>query len=136
MKNLSVHPGRSVHLTSKDLGPKTKLVPSGQYEPAGVSFSPSIRGALEGVPYFYNVSGSDSASSKDWEERKKWAKRKSIWTVYTPVRTRKAIVPKTIDDYGRTKERRVLGKIQVRRLGKIKVGVKGSKWTYKWVEKE
>ncbi len=27
--------------------------------PSGVSFAPTVKKALEGVPYFYNVSGSD-----------------------------------------------------------------------------
>ena len=128
-----VYPNKAVHLTRVDLGDKGVLRPSGKYTPKGVSFSPTVRTALEGLTYFYNVSGGDKAAGVDWKERKKWAEKKSEWNVYTPVRKRRAVIPSTIDDYGRTRERRVKGKILVRKMGTVKVEVKNNQWTYRWL---
>ena len=130
-----VYPDRSVHITAEELGEKVILKPSGKYEPKGVSFSPTIKQALEGVPYFYNVAGADKPKTIHWDERKKWARRKSKWNVYTPTRKRKAIVPSTIDDFARTGERRVLGKVEVKKMGIISVGVKNNRWVYDWKNK-
>ena len=124
-----VYPDRSVHITRQDLGDKTRLHPSKGYAPKGVSFAPTIRNALEGVPFYY------TRKSKDWKRRRKFVKDGDEWNVYTPVRKRIAITPKTIDDYKRTRERRVLSKIRAKRIGKIKVKVGNNKWEYKWIKK-
>ena len=129
-----VYPSKSVHITQKDLGKKVTLRGSKDYTPKGVSFSPTIKKALEAVPYFYNVSGENKPRRKDWKERKKWAKKSSEWNVYTPVRKRKAIRPTTADDLRRTGERRVLDKVEAKKIGRIKVGVGNNKWVYKWIE--
>ena len=128
-----VYPNRSVHITPQDLGKRPTIRPSKKYSPTGVSFSPTIKKSLEGVPYFYNVSGKEKPKRKDWVERKKWANRKPIWNVYTPSRKRSAIIPTTIDDFKRTGERRVLDKVKAKRIGKVKVDVKNNKWTYSWL---
>ena len=128
-----VYPSRSVHITRKNLGKRVTLKPSKKYVPSGVSFAPTVKKALEGVPYFYNVSGSDKPRRKDWKQRSKWAKKATNWNVYTPVRKRKAIIPKTIDDFSRTGERRVTDKVKARKVGTVKVSVKNNKWNYKWV---
>ena len=133
MKQEYVYPGKSFHITPTDLGKRVKLKRSKVAKPAGVSFSPSIRKALEAVPYFYNVSGSDRPKRSDWKERKRWADKKRKWNVYTPVRKRKAVIPKTIDDFGRTGERRVLGKVNAKKIGTVQVSVKNNKWDYKWL---
>ena len=128
-----VYPNKSFHITPKELGKKVTLRKNKTYTPEGVSFSPTVKKALEGVPYFYNVSGNDKPSKKDWRERDKWANEKSEWNVYTPVRKRKAIIPATIDDFKRTGERRVLDKVKTKKIGRIKVSVKNNKWMYKWL---
>lgn len=133
MKQEYIYPNKSIHITPKDLGKKVVLHKSKRAKPAGVSFAPSIKKALESVPYFYNVAGADKPRRKDWKERKKWADKKSKWNVYTPIRKRKAVIPKTIDDFSRTGERRVLGKVSVRKLGTIQVSVNNNKWGYKWL---
>jgi hypothetical protein len=129
MKQEYVYPGKSVHITPKDLGKKVKLKPSSGYLPKGVSFSPSIKKALDAVPYFYKIKLTQSA----WKLRKGWAEKKRKWNVYTPVRKRKAVIPKTIDDFGRTGERRVLGKVNAKKIGTVQVSVKNNKWDYKWL---
>ncbi len=129
-----IFPSRSVHITREELGKRPLLHTSKKYTPHGVSFSPTVKKALEGVQYFYNVSGKDKPKRKDWAERKKWAKKKTVWNVYTPTRKRKAVIPSTIDDFSRTGERRVLGKVQAKKIGSIKVDVKNNKWDYKWLK--
>ena len=133
--NEYVYPNKSVHITAEDLGERVVLKPSGNYEPKGVSFSPTIKQALEGVPYFYNVSGKDKPKVAHWNERKKWAKRKNKWNVYTPTRKRKAVVPSTIDDFKRTGERRVLDKVEAKKMGTVVVSVKNNQWVYGWENK-
>ncbi len=128
-----VYPNRSVHITRKDLGKRVKLRPSKGYTPSGVSFAPTVRNALEGVPFYYNRTGTEKIRRKDWDERKKFVKQGSEWNVYTPVRRRSAIIPKTIDDFKRTRERRVLSKVEVKRVGRIKVKVGNNKWEYRWL---
>ena len=126
-KEIFIYPSRSVHITRSDLGKVVKLKVSKDYKPQGVSFSPTVRGALEGVPFYY------TRNSKDWSRRKKWLKEGSLWYVYTPTKKYKAIIPE-VDDYSRTRERRVLSKVEAKRLGKIKVGISSDKWTYKWLK--
>jgi len=128
-----IYPSRSVHITQKDLGKKTVLRKSKNTEPKGVSFSPTIKKALDAVPFYYNRYGTEKIRRKDWQEREKFVKEGSEWNVYTPVRKRKAVVPKTIDDFKRTGERRVLDKVQVKKIGRIKVRVNRNKWDYKWI---
>jgi hypothetical protein len=122
-----VYPNRSVHITRRDLGNKTKLRPSKEYTPEGVSFAPTVRHSLEGVPFYY------TKKSKDWKRRRKFVKEGDEWNVYTPVRKRVAVVPSTISDFKRTRERRVLSKVAVKKIGRIKVKVGNNKWEYKWV---
>ena len=133
MKQEYVYPNKSVHITPLDLGKKVVLKRSKVAKPAGVSFAPSIKKALEAVPYFYNVTGTDKPRRSDWRERKKWADKNNKWNVYTPVRKRRAVIPKTIDDFSRTGERRVLGKVKAKKIGTVKVSVKNNKWDYKWL---
>ncbi len=128
-----VYPNKSVHITPLDLGKKVVLRKSKIAKPAGVSFSPSIKKALEAVPYFYNVSGDDKPRRQDWKQRKKWANKKSKWNVYTPTRKRKAVIPSAIDDFNRTGERRVLSKVKAKKIGTVQVSVKNNKWDYKWL---
>lgn len=122
-----INPSRSIHLTRKDLGKEVKLRPSKGYIPEGVSFSPTVRNALEGVPFYY------TRKSKDWKRRRQFVKEGDEFTVYTPTRKRAAIIPSTADDIKRTRERRVLGKVRVRKMGRIKVRVDNNKWEYKWL---
>ena len=103
------------------------LKPSKGYEPEGVSFAPTIRHALEGVPYYY------TRKTKDWKRRRGFVKEGNEWNVYTPVRKRVAAIPHTIDDFKRTRERRVLSKIKAKRIGKIRVKVGDNRWEYKWI---
>jgi hypothetical protein len=128
-----VYPSKSVHITQKDLGKRTVLRTSKNTRPVGVSFSPSVKKALEGVPFYYNRLGTEKMRQKDWKERKAFVKEGSEWNVYTPVRKRKAVVPATIDDFHRTGERRVLSKVQAKKIGRVKVRVAGNKWAYKWI---
>ena len=128
-----VYPSKSVHITQRDLGKKPVLRPSKSYSPTGVSFAPSVKKALEAVPLYHNRHGNEKVRPKDWQERKKWANKSGEWNVYTPVRKRKAVVPATIDDFHRTGERRVLSKVQAKKIGRVKVRVTGNKWAYKWI---
>ena len=128
-----VYPSKSVHITQKDLGKKPVLRTSKNTRPVGVSFSPTVKKALEGVPFYYNRLGTEKIRRKDWSERKKFVKEGSEWNVYTPVRKRKAVIPATIDDFHRTGERRVLNKVQAKKIGRIKVWVGRNKWEYRWI---
>jgi hypothetical protein len=128
-----VYPSKSVHITQKNLGKKVILRPSKTYTPVGVSFAPTVKKALEAVPLYHNRHGNEHLRRKDWIERQKWVNKSSEWNVYTPVRKRKAMIPSTIDDFKRTGERRVLGKVQSKKIGRIKVQVKNNKWMYKWL---
>ncbi len=130
-----VKPSRSIHITQKNLGNKVVLRKSKKYQPVGVSFSPTIRNALNGVPFYYNRSGTENVRRKDWKERKKFVKECNTWYVYTPTRTRKAVIPDTIDDYERTRERRVLDNVKAKRIGKIKVRVGRNRWEYEWIDR-
>ncbi len=127
-----VFPHRYFHITQHDLGEKAILKPSGEYKPAGVSFSPSIRGCLEGVPFYYNRNGNERIRRKDWKERKDFAREGNTWHVYTPIKRTEAIIPDTIDDFERTRERRVLHHIPVTRIGIITVTCLNNKWEYQW----
>lgn len=122
-----VYPSRSVHITRQNLGDRTRLSPSKGYVPKGVSFSPTIRNALEGVPYYY------TRKRKDWKRRRRFVKEGDEWNVYTPVRKRIAVIPSTIEDYKRTRERRVLSRIKARRIGRIRVKVGRNRWKYQWI---
>lgn len=134
MKKEYVYPSRSVHITQKDLGKKVILRKSKVAYPKGVSFAPTVKKALEAVPYFYNVSGENKPRRKDWQERKKWANKSSEWNVYTPTRKRRAMIPSaTAQDTKRTGERRVLGKVEAKKIGKIRVNVGNNKWVYEWI---
>jgi hypothetical protein len=128
-----VYPSKSVHITRKDLGKKVVLRPSKSYSPVGVSFAPTVKKALEAVPIYHNRHGKEKLRPEDWQERKKWANKSSEWNVYTPIRKRKAVIPSTIDDFHRTGERRVLNKVEAKKIGRIKVRVSGNKWVYKWI---
>lgn len=130
-----VYPDKSVHITPKDLGNRPTLHPNKKYTPKGVSFSPTIKRSLEGVPYFYNVAGKEKPKRQDWVERKRWAGKKRTWNVYTPIRKRAAVIPTTIDDFKRTGERRVLDKVKAKRMGKVRVDVKNNKWEYQWLKR-
>ncbi len=123
-----IYPNKSIHLTQKDLGERTELKTSSDYIPKGVSFAPTVRQALEGVPDYYT-------NTKDWERRRKFVEEEDEWNVYTPIRKRTAITPESISDYKRTGERRVLSNVIVKRIGKIKVKVGNNKWEYHWIEK-
>lgn len=123
-----VYPSRSVHITMRDLGGKVRLRPSKGYTPSGVSFSPTVKHALEGVPYYYT-------GKKDWTRRRHFVKEGNEWNVYTPVRKRIAVIPSTIGDYKRTKERRVLSKVDAKLIGRIKVKVGNNRWEYQWVKR-
>jgi hypothetical protein len=112
-----VYPNKSVHLTKENLGEIVELRTSDDYVPAGVSFSPTIKQALEGIPSYY------TKETKDWKRRRKFVKEENEFNVYTPVRKQKAIIPQSIDDFKRTGERRVLNNIKTKRIGKIKVKV-------------
>jgi hypothetical protein len=128
-----VYPSKSVHITQKDLGKNPVLRISKNTRPKGVSFSPTVKKALEGVPFYYNRLGTEKLRRKDWKERKEFVKEGSEWNVYTPVRKRKAVVPATIDDFHRTGERRVLSKVRAKKIGRIKVRVSKNKWAYQWI---
>jgi hypothetical protein len=122
-----VYPNRYVHITRKDLGKRVKLRKSKGFTPSGVSFAPTVRNALEGVPFYYTNNG-------DWKRRRRFVKEGNEWNVYTPVRKRKAVIPSTIDDFKRTRERRVLSKVDVKKIGKIKVKVGNNRWEYHWIK--
>ena len=128
-----VYPSKSVHITQKELGKKVVLRPSKNTRPVGVSFAPTVKKALEAVPTYHNRHGTEKIRRKDWDERSKWVKTKNEWNVYTPVRKRKAVIPSTIDDFHRTGERRVLGKVQAKKIGRVKVKVVNNRWGYTWV---
>lgn len=127
-RKVYVHPGRSVHITRKDLGDRPTIYPSKDYLPEGVSLAPTIRHALEGVPFYY------TRKRKDWRRRRKFVKEGNEFSVYTPVRRQVAVIPDTIDDYGRTRERRVLDKVRMRKMGRIRVRVGSNRWEYEWIE--
>lgn len=120
-----VFPHRYFHITLDDLESKATLKPNGEYEPKGVSFSPTIRGCLEGVPFYYT-------NDKDWERRRGFIKEENVWYVFTPTEVTEAIIPNTIDDFERTRERRVLHRIRVTRIGIITVTCPDNKWEYQW----
>jgi hypothetical protein len=128
-----VYPSKSVHITRKELGKNVVLRPSKNTSPVGVSFSPTVKKALNAVPLYHNRHGNEKIRRKDWDERKKWVGKTSEWNVYTPVRKRKAVIPSTIDDFYRTGERRVLGKVKAKKIGRIKIKVKNNKWGYNWI---
>ncbi len=121
-----IYPSRSVHITRKNLGKRVKLRPSRKFIPTGVSFAPTVKNALEGVPFYYT-------DARDWKRRRRYVKEGDEWNVYTPIRKRKAVIPTTIDDYERTRERRVLGKVNVKRIGRIKVKIGNNRWVYRWI---
>lgn len=128
-----VYPNKYYHITQKDLGESVVLRKSKVAKPKGVSFAPSIRKALNSVPFYYNVDGTDKVKRKDWNERKKFVREGNEWNVYTPVRKRKAIIPETIDDFHRTGERRVIDKVKAKKVGKIRVKVGRNRWEYEWI---
>ena len=128
-----VYPNKYYHITQKDLGKKVILRKSKDAKPKGVSFSPSISGALNAVPFYFNRMGTEKVRHKDWQERKKFLKEGNEWNVYTPIRKRKAVVPSTIDDFNRTRERRVLDKVEAKKVGTIKVKISNDKWKYDWI---
>lgn len=128
IKTQFVYPHRYFHITQSNLGQKVILKPSVEYEPEGVSFAPTIRGCLEGVPFYYTT-------TIDWHRRKDFIKQGDIWYVYTPLRKTPAIIPYTVDDYKRTRERRVLHKTPCILIGCIKVNCTHKKWDYKWISK-
>ncbi len=120
-----VYPHRYFHITRHDLGERAILKPSREYEPEGVSFSPTIRGCLEGVPFYYTY-------VPDWRRRSDFTKQGNKWYVYTPAEITEAIIPNTIDDFERTRERRVLHRIRVIKIGIITVTCPDNKWEYQW----
>ncbi len=120
-----VYPHRYFHLTRLDLGETATLKPSQEYEPIGVSFSPTIRGCLEGVPFYYT-------RIPNWRRRKDFVKTGNTWHVYTPIETTRAIIPSTIDDFERTRERRVPHKIKALQIGIITVTCTNNRWEYQW----
>lgn len=129
-----IYPSKSVHITQKNLGEKVTLRPSKNIRPKGVCFAPSVRKALEAVPFYYNVSGNNKPRRKDWKQRKKFVSEGNEWNVYTPVRKRKAMIPEsTAHDTKRTGERRVLDKVEAKKIGRIRVRVGRNKWEYKWI---
>ncbi len=128
-----INPNRYFHITQKDLGNKVVLRKSKVAHPKGVSFSPSIRKALEAVPFYYNRTGKEKIRRRDWQERKEFVRERSEWNVYTPTRKRRAIIPSTIDDFHRTGERRVLDKVKAKKVGRIKVRVGNNRWEYRWL---
>ena len=128
-----VYPSRSVHITQKDLGKKPVLRTSKNTRPVGVSFSPTVKKALEAVPVYHNRHGNEKVRPKDWQEREKWVNKSGEWNVYTPSRKRKAVIPATIDDFHRTGERRVLSKVQAKKIGRVRVRVSRNKWAYQWI---
>ena len=133
MKPEYVYPSRSVHITQKDLGKRPVLRVTKNSKPVGVSFAPSVKKALNAVPFYYNRLGTEKVRSKDWKERKKYVKEGDTWNVYTPARKRRAVIPKTIDDFHRTGERRVLGKVRAKKIGTVKVSIKRNNWDYEWL---
>ncbi len=120
-----VYPHRYFHITRQPLGATAILKPNREYEPAGVSFSPTIRGCLEGVPFYYT-------RVPNWHRRKDFVKEGDTWYVYTPIQATRAIIPDTIDDFERTRERRVLHNILVTLIGIITVSCTDKRWEYQW----
>jgi hypothetical protein len=127
-KQQYVYPHRYFHITQSNLGKNVIMKPSGNYEPKGVSFSPTIRGCLEGVPFYYT-------DANDWHTRKDFVKEWDIWFVYTPAHKRIAIIPDSCDDLERTRERRVPHKTSCNLVGVIKVNCNNNRWDYKWISK-
>lgn len=125
-----IHPNRCFHITRGYLGKWAILKPSGKYEPVGISFSPTIRGCLEGTPFYY-TKRNDRKS--DWQRRKKFVGEGNLWYVYTPINKVAAIIPDRIDDFERTRERRVLGRVSVKYVGRIVVNISERGWEYKWI---
>lgn len=119
-----VYPHKYFHITRYDLGQVITLKPNREYEPIGVSFSPTIRGCLEGIPFYYTY-------IPDWRRRRDFIKEGNIWHVYTPIKKTPAIIP-IIDDFERTRERRVLHKISTTKIGIIKVSCSNNQWEYQW----
>lgn len=121
-----VFPEKDLHLSREYLGGFNVLKPTGDFKPLGVSFAPSIRECLEGIPFYYT-------DSRDWGRRKRFVREGNIWYVYTPADKHEAVIPDTIDDFNRTHEKRALGKIPVEFVGKILVSVRGNAWKYRWI---
>ncbi len=121
-----VFPNKDFHLSRKYIGEHNVLKPTGNFNPPGISFASSIRECLEGVPFYFT-------EFRDWNRRKGFVREGNIWYVYTPIDKRESIIPDTIDDFNRTHEKRVLGKIHVELVGKIRVSVRGNAWKYRWI---
>jgi len=128
-KKSSVYPERYYHISRKDLGRECTLIPSEGYSPSGVSFAPTIAKCLSAVPYYF------TGQRADWERRKRFVKQGNIWYVYTPVKKTEAISisSKMTPDVLYSKERRVLGNVKVKRIGKIRVSVGYNRWKIDWL---
>jgi hypothetical protein len=114
-----VEPYKDIHITRKRLGKRARLKASGDYEPKGVSFSPSERQALNAIPLFYTGKDNFRFTKKDYKKGRKI--RRFVFNIYTPVRKRKAIVPKKAGDYWKSGEKRVAGTVPVKRIGRMRV---------------
>jgi hypothetical protein len=137
---MNIFPNKHYHITKKNLGDEVTLKPSGDFEPEGVSFAPSIEQAINAIPLYFT--GEDNFN-KDEAQYKKGVVRKTTFYVYTPSEEYKAIIPKTVDDIELSDERRVLGNVTSKKIGKISVessespkgrNIHGIK--YRWIEKK
>jgi hypothetical protein len=115
---MNVSPYKHYHITQENLGEKVKLIPSGEFQPVGVSFAPSIEQAINAIPLYFT--GEDNFNKKE-ENYKKGVLRKKVFYVYTPSKEYKAITPKTVDDIELSQEKRVLGSVDAKKIGKIVV---------------
>jgi len=125
---VKIEPGQYVHITNRDLGQIVTLKKSEDYAPSGVSFSPSIKQCLEGIPCFY-IGKDKRASNEEWKNRMTYLKKNRIWYVYTPIKTEFGVIPR-VDDLHRTAEVRVLKHVEARLLTIVKVYA-NKKWTVK-----
>lgn len=126
-----VYPHRYFHLSQTNLGQIVRLRPTNGWTPNGVSFSPTIRGCLNGVPFYYNRNGKEKIRDKDWKERREFLQECNLWYVYSPIAKTPAIIP-DVDDFDRTRERRVLKPIKCILIGTIIVTCPQNRWEYKW----
>lgn len=132
-KYTKVTPNKWFHITKRNIGETTVLIPSINYSPIGVSFTPSIKRCLEALPLFY-FDIKDKVNTREGGRKLHGSGRVRHFTfyVYTPIKRYIAVIPSTCDDIKRSKERRVLRKVKAKRMGIIKVTSRES-WSGKQI---
>ena len=124
LKRSVLQPGKSFHITRRDLGASPVLraqesdsmIDIASFR--GVSFSPSIDQCLDSIP--------DAPSGHD--------KAATIFYVYTPKESSKALVPET-EDMEYSEELRIPSDIKGQLVGKIRARVLRNRETGEWENK-